>query len=407
MDLLFRRLQTESSHFASLPKKARVLVLSYFLRGAAYPIISVFIGAYIWRGGHDIAKLIVYNIAAFGALPPIFLVNKWLLKWISLKKLYAVGLVISGLSAFAVVFYHSTALVAYALYGLFYGVGNGIHWANRNVLTLRHTDTTVRSYFTGLNFSLSTIAAIIVPILSGWFIVLTSTTFHLFASKDTGYMILTILAVLALLAAGLIIQQVPFEDPDVRDASRIKFSPMWQRARLLSLTIGIVDAPLYILPTVLVLLSLGNEGVLGTVNSLIAVLIAGATYVFGRTYHKSQFYPVFTAFLFVFAIAGIPLLWSTGVGTIIWYLLCSSVADNLIWIANEPMLMDMQDEEARRGIPHYRLIIDREWFIDGGRIIMLVIFLALLLIGQDAALRFAGVISGLLALAMMLPVLRR
>ncbi len=392
------RIQKEATHFRAMPKTAQLLTLSYFLRSIAYPLLSLFTSAYIWKTNNDAIFLIVYYIGNFAVLPPMFIANKWLLRRVRLTTLYGIGTVLTGVSALMVVFYHANSAGTYLLYGAIYGIGNGLYWANRNFLTLRHTTSAVRSYFTGLQFSLSTVASVVVPVIAGWVIVF----------SHTGYELLVVAAFALLLIAGFMMKDVAIEQPTLTEDRPVPFSPIWQKARLLSLSIGVVDSALYILQAVLVLKAIGNEGILGSISGLIAILTAVASYIFGRMYKPATFLPIFTAMLMGFILSGIPLLWGITAFSVAWYLLIVNFADNFIWIANEPKLMDMMDEEVTRShCPHYRLIIDREWFVDAGRVIALILFLGIALYNQTRAMQIIASLTGFVSLLFILPIMNK
>lgn len=386
-----------------MPETARRLSISYFMRSAAYPLISIFTSAYIWQTSQDLTLLILYNIGNFLVLPPVFIANKWLLSHVALKKLYALGVVLTGVSSLMVVFYRSSTPQAYLFYGVIYGLANGIYWANRNFLTLRHTSSDTRSYFTGLQFTLSTIASIIVPFLAGWLIIFTVSS-HILPSSQIAYELLVGIAFILLLIGGFIMKGIAIETPILIKGKHKPFSEHWNRARWLSVAIGCCDSPLYILPTVLVLQTLGNEAVLGSISSIMAVITAVITYIFGRKYRQTRFYPVFIGLLIAFAVSGIPLLWGVGSFAVLWYIVIANLTDNLIWTANEPKLMDMMDEEAHRShIAHYDVIIDRELFVNIGRVGAYIIFLGIAYVDQTLALRWVASICGLIAALMTLP----
>ncbi len=365
----------------------------------------MFTSAYIWQTSQDLRLLIIYNIGNFLVLPPVFIANKWLLTRIPLKKLYALSNVLTGVSSLMVVFYQSSRPEAYLLYGVVYGLANGIYWANRNFLTLRHTTSETRSYFTGLQFTLSTFASIVVPFLAGWIIVLSTTT-QIFPSRQVAYELLVGIAFLLLLIAGFILKGVSIATPHIALGKRKPFSRHWNPVRWLSVAIGCSDSPLYVLPTVLVLQTLGNEGVLGSISSMMAILTAIITYIFGRKYRQTQFYPVFTGLLIMFALSGIPLAVGLGSFAVLWYIVIANLTDNLIWTANEPKIMDMMDDEVHRShVSHYDVILDREWFVNIGRVGMYLVFLSFALIDQSFALRITAVSGGLIALVCVLPIL--
>ena len=403
MNALLDRFTHELNHFRSMPETARRLSISYFLRSAAYPLISMFTSAYIWQTNQDLTLLIIYNIGNFLVLPPVFIANKWLLARIALKKLYAISTVLTGVSSLMVVFYQSSRPEAYLLYGIVYGLANGIYWANRNFLTLRHTTSETRSYFTGLQFTLSTFASIVVPLLAGWIIILSTTT-HIFPSRQAAYELLVGIAFLLLLIGGFILKGVSIATPHLPLGSHKPFSRHWNPARWLSIAIGCADSPLYILPTVLVLQTLGNEGILGSISSVMAVITAVITYIFGRKYRQAQFYPVFTGLLLMFTISGAPLALGMGAFAIIWYIVIANLTDNLIWTANEPKIMDLMDEEVHRShVSHYDVILDREWFVNIGRVGMYAVFLMFAMISQSLALQITAMVSGIIALITLLP----
>lgn len=403
MNAVIARWYREIHHFRVMQETARRLSISYFLRSAAYPLISIFTGAYIWQTNQNLTLLILYNIGNFLVLPPVFIANQWLLRHIPLKKLYAASVVMTGISSLMVVFYRSSTPQAYIFYGILYGLANGIYWANRNFLTLRHTSSDTRSYFTGLQFTLSTIASIIVPVIAGWIIVITVSS-GIVPSAQIAYQLLVGCAFTLLLAGGLVIQATPLEQPAVTDQGTRPFSQQWQRARFLSVALGAADVPLYVLPTVLILQTLGNEAVLGSISSVMAAITAVITYIFGRKYRQQQFYPVFLTFLFAFIVSGLPLVFGIGSFATLWYIVIANLTDNLIWTANEPKILDMMDNEVRQShVSHYRIIIDREWFVNIGRVGMYAIFLGFAYVDQTLALRWIASIAGLIAILITLP----
>lgn len=385
---LHRRVHRELSHFHSMPENAKTLTVSYVLRSIAYPLMSIFTGAFIWKSSNDITLLILYYLGNFIALPLMFVVNRRLLSFVPMRYLYLLGTFLAGFGPVLVIFQRYETPLAYATYGFVYGIGNGLYWANRNFLTLTHTTSQSRSYFTGLQFTLSTLAAMIVPPIAGWIIVLTA----------NGYQILAVVASLIFLGSGLIIRKNTFPDTLVSQKNK-KLSHTWNTARLLSVAIGCVDSAIYVLPTVLVLHVLGNEAVLGMVNSLASLLSAGASYIVGRKYRQSMFTILFPAMLLGFVVSGIPFFWGIAIFSVAWYLFVSNISDSVIWIANEPVLMDMIDDEVKHSrVTQYQLIIEREQFLNIGRVSMLLLLLVTSIYNRQHAVAITATASGIIAL---------
>lgn len=400
---ILARMRRESHHFFSMPETARRLSVSYVLRSAAYPLLSLFTSAYIWQTEKNITLLILYYLGNFIVLPPVFMLNKWLLRHISLKKLYALSVVMTGAGSLMVVFYRAHTPAAFLGYGMLYGLANGIYWANRNFLTLRHTTTEVRSYFTGLQFTLSTVSSIVVPFIAGWCIVFL-TRHQIVASVQAAYQLLVVFAFVLLLIAGIIVRGIAVHTPDLtRNGKRKRFSKTWVSARILSIALGCADVPLYVLPSVLILQALGNEGVLGSMSSIVSAITALITYIFGRKYRQRAFYPVFIVLIFCFIVSGTPLLFGISAFSVLWYVIIANLTDNLIWTANEPKIMDMMDEEVKQSnIAYYDVILDRELFLNIGRVGMYGLFFCFALIDQTLAMEITTVVSGTLALLAVL-----
>ncbi len=379
-----------------MPESAKTLTVSYFLRSIGYPLMSIFTGAFIWKSSNDITLLILYYLGNFLALPIMFVINRRLLIRVPLRYLYLTGTILAGFGPLLVIFQLYETPLAYTLYGFIYGIGSGLYWANRNFLTLTYTTSQSRSYFTGLQFTLGTLASMIVPPIAGWIVVL----------LPNGYQILAVTASLIFLASGLSIRGNKFAQPDVSLKRTGPLSLEWQKARWLSVAIGCVDSVIYVLPTMLVLNVLGNEAVLGLVNGLASLLSAGASYIVGRKYRQAMFIPVFTAMLIGFTIAGLPLFWGIAVLTVSWYLFIVNISNSVIWIANEPVLLDMMDDEVKRShTTHYRLIIEREQFLNIGRMSMLILLLVTSLYDRQQAIAISASVSGLIALGLTIPAL--
>ncbi len=386
---LIDRVRNERSHFTAMPPFARMLTLSYFLRSIAYPLMSIFTGAFIWQTSNDVTLLILYYMGNFAMLPVMFVINRRLLRRISLRRLYAAGTVIAGLGPLLVIFQNSPTPFAYLAYGALYGIGSGLYWANRNFLTLRHTTTLTRGYFTGLQFSLSTFTSMVVPPVAGWLIVL----------LPVGYQLIAVTALIFLITSALAIRGGTVEQPDISVDRTGSLSKEWQKAKLLSFAIGSVDSVIYILPTVLVLYALGNEATLGIVSGIVSFLSAVVSYAFGRKYRQSMYGWIFPAALAGFAVSGLPLFAGITVLTISWYLLVSSIADSIAWIANEPVIMDIMDAEVKRSKTTYiRLIIEREWCINAGRIAALLFLLGVSSISQNFGMAMGATACGVMAL---------
>jgi hypothetical protein len=85
------------------------------------------------------------------ALPLVgFLVNGWLLQLVSVKRLYSVGMLLSGVSMVVMMSLNELSLVGLGVAGLLMGMSFGLYWSNRDYLALSSTSDDNRNYYYGL-----------------------------------------------------------------------------------------------------------------------------------------------------------------------------------------------------------------------------------------------------------------
>ena len=212
----------------------------------------------------------------------------------------------------------------------------------------------------------------VIPPIAGWIVI----------ALSFGYQLLAILAVVFLLGAGFSLKHGMFKTP-VFSGIKKHPSSVWNKARWLSVAIGCVDSAIYILPTVLILKLTGNEAILGLVSGIASGLSGCASYVVGRKYRQPMFSLMFPIAIAGFILSGVPMLWGISIVSVSWYLLIANLSDSVIWIVNEPVIMDMIDDEVKRsGTSYQRLIAEREGFLNIGRIAVTLPLLAIAMINQ-------------------------
>ena len=74
-----------------------MLLLTNMVYAFALPIIELFIGAYIIRKSNDVSLVMVYQLAQGTGIPVTFIVNGYLLRRFPISRLYALGMIISGI----------------------------------------------------------------------------------------------------------------------------------------------------------------------------------------------------------------------------------------------------------------------------------------------------------------------
>lgn len=376
--MVINLVRREIYHFFALSAKAQKLLVSYFLIGLSFPIISTFVNAYIFLNQGSFYHLLVFNVGHFIIIPAVFYLNGLLLNRIKITHLYFFGALLIGLSPLLVVFYTSFNLINYFFYGLVMGVGSGFYWANRTYFTLKETDDHNRNYFLGVNFSNDTLSSVVVSFATGWLLVFGLT-----------YQYVMIFAFILIFASSFIILISGYVSPKVSRLVIVKPTDRWKRMKKLQLSIGVSEGIGFFFPSFLILSTIGNEGILGTLSSVTAVLSALLIYFYGRKATLSHRKPVFFVTI-VFGILSSVLfaLFFDKFSTII-YVLGAGLIINFMWLTAGPAIMNAIDNEVgKKEENRYSYIYEGELFLNIGRTISFITCLLFFYFGQDFFLRF-------------------
>ena len=128
------------------------------------PIVEIFVGAYIMRNTSDPVMVAFYQLAMYIGIITTSLVNGYLLKKYSVKTLYSIGILVSGISMFGMMTIKSLGFVELGLAGFLMGAASGFFWTNRYLLALYNTNDNSRNYFFGLESFFFSITSIGVPL---------------------------------------------------------------------------------------------------------------------------------------------------------------------------------------------------------------------------------------------------
>lgn len=387
--------QKEVRHFRALSDSAQNVLVSYAIYEFVYPLIVVFVNAFILRQTNDFLAVALYNLGTFLSLPAAFYLNGLVLRKVHLNWPYLIGVVGQGLVACLVFFVSFHSLPALFAFGVLQGVPMGLFWANRNFISLDITHDENRNYFTGLEVILSTIAATTTPFVVGWVLELGG-RFGLFAI-DRGYRALGVVSLFLLFWAGKKITTSQLDQPKFRKLWVGKASSLWNTARLVELARGIQNGlDLFIIPLV-IFNFLGKEGSLGTMQSIAAIVGVVILYSLARFLKPAK--RLITLRLDILALVCLALIFALGFSplTALIYVIFAAAISHISWMASNPISMKTIDQEdGGDNTDNYAYVCDREMFLNIGRFIGVVIFLALIsLTSQQVGLRFMPVIAAL------------
>ncbi|OGF20484.1 hypothetical protein A2316_01495 [Candidatus Falkowbacteria bacterium RIFOXYB2_FULL_38_15] len=362
--------------FDVISDKTKSLFFSYALWGAAYPIISLFINAFIWRQTGSFINVAGYNLGLFIGLPFGFLFATILLRKINIKFTYILGLLISIIAGFLAIFLSSFSFFIYLTYGLIYGVGSGLYWSSRNYLTLQETKDEHRNYFFSIVSLANKISGMVVAFVSGWIIF--SVESMLGYSATGAYLLLIFIAFIFMLLSGLVIFKTNLETPTIKKIWQLSISKKWNQVRIVAMGMGVLDGSMYFLPTLLILYFLGKENVLGTISAVVSLISMLLLYIYGKySSRRDRKYILLLSFSVNFLLALLLALFMSHLSVYIFVLLCGlSLA--FYWLALNPWFLSVMDTVlGEKKQDKFVVIFDHEIFLNLGRIVSVIISLVL------------------------------
>jgi MFS transporter, YQGE family, putative transporter len=293
----------EYRHFLSYPRDMRVLLVTNLVYGMVMPVIEIFIGAYVMRESDDVKKVVFYQLAVYTGIPFTFLVNGWLLQLMSVKSLYSVGMLLSGVSMVVMMSLNELSLMGLGVAGLLMGMSFGLYWSNRDYLALSSTSDGNRNYYYGLETFFATNVGIVVPFVVGAFIGWYGG--EVAGQVSRAYQVVTAVVFVITIAASIIVHQGHFKNPPRSGFLYFRYHWIWNRMQLLAILKGLAQGYIVTAPAMLIMTHVGKEGSLGTILSVGSILSAILLYILGRTTKPKHRIYLFAVGLSLFALGAL------------------------------------------------------------------------------------------------------
>jgi YQGE family putative transporter len=161
-----------------------------------------------------------------------------------------------------------------------------------------------------------------------------------------------------------------------------------------------------VVPTAMVLLFVGREDSLGFIQSISALVAALAIYAVGRRSNERTRMRILL-FWSVSTILGALAfgIWFSVVGVIIYFMI-SALSGDFRWVSLGAVMYDRVEQEALAEQSHaYPYLLDREFFLNAGRILGLLVFWGCSQIAPLPTLRF--ILLGAAVSQLAIPALAR
>ncbi len=395
---MFEKLTKELQFFQTHPLGMRTLLLTNLIYGLVGPIIELFIGAYIMRNSEDISLVVIFQLAVYTGIPLTFMINGFLLNRVPIAWLYSLGMLLSGVSMFAMMSLTTLDTTGVFLAGLIMGLSYGFFWANRDFLALNTTNDGNRNYYYGIETFFYTTTGIVVPLAAGAFIAGTEQRGWFGGQVNMAYYILTAAVFAMSLFATVLVHRGKFQNPQRSPFLFFRFDRLWNKMLGLAALKGLAQGYIVTAPTMLVLTHIGKEGSLGLIQGVAAVLSAILLYVLGRVtgpQHRLLIYGIGCALFVVGASFNAALYSASGV---MLFMLCLLFARPLLDIAYFPIQLKVIDVVARKEERNeFAYIFNHELGLYLGRLLGCGLFIVLArYVSEYAALRYALLVIAVL-----------
>jgi YQGE family putative transporter len=388
---MMNKLSQEFQFFRSHPLGMRTLLLTNLIYALVMPIVELFVGAYIMRNSEDISLVVIFQLAVYTGIPLTFMINGYLLNHFPVARMYSLGMLLSGVSMFAMMSLDNLDTFGVFVAGLIMGLSYGFFWANRDFLALNTTKDANRNYYYGIETFFYTVTGIVVPLAAGAFIASTEQNGWFNGNVNVAYHGLTIGVFALSVFASVLVHRGKFQNPKRAPFLFFNFNRLWNKMLGLAALKGVAQGYIVTAPTMLILTLVGKEGSLGLITSIGAALSAVLLYVLGRItgpQHRLMIYGIGCGLFVLGALSNAGLYSAQGV---ILFMLCLLFARPLLDIAYFPIQLNVIDVvAAKEGRNEFAYIFNHELGLYLGRLLGCGLFIILArYVSEYVALRYA------------------
>lgn len=378
--------------FFSYPRNMRVMLTANFVYASVLPVIWAFVGVYIMRNtNNDVHLVMCFPMANYTGILITFFLNGYLLRFVSVKYLYSLGMLISGFSLLVMISLKELNIYGIGMAGGLLGVAMGLFWANRDYLALASTKDENRNYYYGLENFFATLCSIVAPITVGWFIAGSQLYGWCGGDRNRAYFFVALGAITLAFLASAIICRGKFTNPESEKFVYWKYDPLWYKVCLMEAFRGIGQGFMITAPAMLtVKLIGGQEGALGIIQTTGNILLVLVFYSIARLTKPEHRIGILFAGLgfFVIGCTSNAILFSA-VG-VLAFIACQIISSALIECSFSPVIMLVIDLLSKKeGRNKFAYLLNNELAIYVGRVTGGLLFIgAAITISDIFALRY-------------------
>jgi len=384
--------------FKDFSRSAKILIATNVIYAFVLPVIDIFVASYIMRNSSDPAKVMFYQLAIYTGIPITFFINGYLLNKINIKRLFSLGMILSGVSMMFMMSLKEINYFGLVSAGLIMGMSFGFYWANRDYLVLSTTTDRARNFYYGFETFTYTLTAAIVPVIIGWYLI--SGNGESNEGINAGYRVVTVVVFIITIIASIVFHFGKYEKPKSEKFLYFKFHKLWKKMLEMAFLKGMSQGFIVTAPAMLMMKFFNSEGVLGSALSIGALISAVIMLILGKFSKPKDRLIIFSIGTIGFFLASLVNgVMFDAVGVIIFVFLLL-VARPILDIAYFPIQLKVIDVLSKlENRNEFSYILNHEFGLFVGRFFGAGTFLAIAFyLDADIALRYALLIIGTIQL---------
>jgi len=381
----------------------RLLLLSFFFFGLASPIFLLFTNTFLWKESASPTTMILYNVGIYTGVVFGFIANRALLLRVPARALYQISCVLQGIVPLTLVWFSPKSLGSVLGLGLCFGMSAGLYYANRNFFTSLITRGKHRFTFLSLDTVVATVSAVLSPLLVGWYLTFAQAEQHLEIS--TAYVHTTVVGLIFLLCAGACIV-VP--TGEAQQTTRRIFignaSKRWNAVRFMDFVSGLAHGVFMTIPLLVALTILTTEVSIGTLQSSATIIGALSIYLVGKYRAKVPHTLLMGIWLVGSVISGALIAYGFSVWSVIAAAIVAGAVGPLYRTSTAHLMYEAVDKES--GAERANFLLDREIFVNIGRVTALLACAYAVYVAHDITLRYGFLLANAVNVAVAIAVFR-
>lgn len=334
---------------------------------------NTFVNIYLWKQSGEYVTIAMYNLAIFIFQPVTFILAGKLAKKIDRVIVLRLGVIFLSLFFLSVLIIGEHASTYNFMLGSLLGIGYGFYWLAFNVLTFEITEPETRDFFNGFFGVLQSFGGMIGPLLAGFIIAK--------MSANAGYTtIFTISFILFICAVSMSFflkrRQAEGDFHFIRILKERHNNKNWNRILYAHVFQGLREGIFLFVIAIWVFLITKSEFALGMFN----MYLSGLSFVFYFIVTKFIKPPMRKKAILVGGVilygAIFIILFKISYPLLIIYAVCIGIAYPIINVPYMSLTYDVIGKAWKAKEMRVEYIVVRELFVNIGRIVSIVVFLA-------------------------------